>query len=98
MTLENLLGISLDKIEPSRQTVAQLFTAAERNLKDARLKALSPENRFDAAYKAVMQLAMLALRANGYRTLTSRPGHHQTAIQMLPRIWDSAPGLGSSAP
>lgn len=30
-----------------------------------------------------MQLAMLALYANGYRTLTSRPGHHQTAIQSL---------------
>lgn len=30
-----------------------------------------------------MQLAMLALNANGYRTLTSKPGHHQTAIQAL---------------
>ena len=30
-----------------------------------------------------MQLAMLALHANGFRTLTSRPGHHQTAIQSL---------------
>jgi hypothetical protein len=26
---------------------------------------------------------MVALRANGYRTLTSRPGHHQTALQSL---------------
>lgn len=50
---------------------------------DARLNALSQENRFDAAYKAIMQLAMLALNANGFRTLTSRPGHHQTAIQSL---------------
>lgn len=32
-----------------------------------------------------MQLAMLALHANGFRTLTSRPGHHQTAIQTLPQ-------------
>lgn len=30
-----------------------------------------------------MQLAMLALHANGFRPLTSRPGHHQTAIQTL---------------
>ena len=65
MTLENLLGISLDKIEPNRQTVAQLLAAAERNLKDAQLDALSPENRFDAAYKAIMQLCMLALQARG---------------------------------
>ena len=27
---------------------------------------------------------MIALMANGYRTLTSRPGHHQTALQTLP--------------
>ena len=28
-------------------------------------------------------VAMVALNANGYRTLTSKPGHHQTAIQTL---------------
>ena len=60
------------------------WLAAERNLGDAALPALSPENRFDVAYKAIMQCAMIALHANGYRTLTSRPGHHQTAIQSLP--------------
>jgi len=27
---------------------------------------------------------MIALWANGYRTSTSQPGHHQTAIQSLP--------------
>ena len=27
---------------------------------------------------------MVALHANGYRTLTSKPGHHQTTIQTLP--------------
>ena len=30
-----------------------------------------------------MQAAMAALNANGFRTLTSKPGHHQTAIQTL---------------
>jgi hypothetical protein len=28
---------------------------------------------------------MIALWANGYRTLTSEPGHHLTAIQTLPK-------------
>ncbi|MDW3680849.1 DNA-binding protein [Cupriavidus sp. CV2] len=84
MTLQNLLGISLDAVQPSREQVTRLLAAAERNLADAQLHGLSSENRFDAAYKAIMQLAMLALQANGYRTLTSRPGHHQTAIQTLP--------------
>lgn len=83
MTLQNLLGVSLDAIAPDRASVAKLLAAAERNLADAQLVGLSAENRFDAAYKAIMQLAMVALHANGYRTLTSRPGHHQTAIQTL---------------
>jgi hypothetical protein len=44
---------------------------------------VSAENRFDAAYKAIMQIANAALQANGYRTVTSNPGHHQTMIQSL---------------
>ncbi|WP_260434955.1 DNA-binding protein [Burkholderia sp. Bp8992] len=85
MTLQNLLGVSLDAVEPDGGQAARLLAAAERNLADAQLAGLSNENRFDAAYKAIMQLAMLALHANGFRTLTSRPGHHQTAIQTLPQ-------------
>ena len=61
-----------------------LIAAAERNIADAQFQALSSENRFDAAYKAIMQMAMVALNAKGYRTLKSKPGHHQTAIQTLP--------------
>ena len=83
MTLQNLLGISLDAVAPERAQVAKMLAAAARNLADARLAGLSAETRFDVGYKAIMQLAMLGLYANGYRTLTSRPGHHQTAIQSL---------------
>lgn len=32
-----------------------------------------------------MQCAMIGLWANGYRTSTQQPGHHQTAIQTLPK-------------
>lgn len=84
MTLGNLLGISLDAIAPDKAQVVKLLAAAERNIADAQLDGLSTENRFDAAYKAILQLATVALHANGYRTLTSKPGHHQTAIQTLP--------------
>ncbi len=83
MTLQNLLGLTLDAITPDRLLLARLLAAADRNIADAQLEGLSAENRFDAAYKAVMQLANVALNANGYRTLTSKPGHHQTAIQTL---------------
>lgn len=84
MSLQNLLGVSLDTLTPDRLQVTKLLAAAQRNIADSQLVGLSAENRFDAAYKAIMQLAMLGLNANGYRTLTSKPGHHQTAIQTLP--------------
>jgi hypothetical protein len=84
MTLKNLLGISLDAVRADKGLVTRLLAAAQRNIADAQLPGLSTENRCDAAYKAIMQLAMVALNANGYRTLTSKPGHHQTAIQTLP--------------
>lgn len=83
MTLKNLLGVSLDAVPPDPAAIGKLLAAAQRNLADAQLAGLSAENRFDAAYKAIMQLSMVALQANGYRTLTSKPGHHQTAIQTL---------------
>ncbi|OGA14244.1 MAG: DNA-binding protein [Betaproteobacteria bacterium RIFCSPLOWO2_02_FULL_63_19] len=84
MSLQNLVGRSLEAVAPDHESIGRLLAAAERNLADAQLAGLSAENRFDAAYKAIMQCAMAALQANGYRTLTSRPGHHQTALQTLP--------------
>ena len=41
--------------------------------------------KLDAAYKAIMQMANASLQSAGYRTLTSKPGHHQTMIQSLPK-------------
>ena len=85
MTLENLLKIqSLIASQIKRDDVQRLLAAAERNLNDAAITAISDENRFDAAYKCVMQCAMASLLAHGYRTSKSKPGHHQTAIQTLP--------------
>lgn len=83
MSLQNLLGISLDAIEPDKAQIGRLLASATRNIADARIPELAAENQFDVAYKAILRLAMLALNANGFRTLTSKPGHHQTAIQTL---------------
>jgi hypothetical protein len=86
MTLENLLAIHrLQTFEATPGGVQRLLASAERNLADARLSVLSAENRFDAAYKAIMQCAMIGLWAKGFRTSTSQPGHHQTALQALPK-------------
>lgn len=84
MSLQNLVGISLDTIEPARATVAKLLAAVSRQLADAGTSGISGETRFAAAYTAIRMLADVGLHANGYRTLTSKPGHHQTAIQALP--------------
>lgn len=83
MTLDNLIGRSLEQIEPDPGMIKQLLSAARRNIADSKIKQISAENRFDMAYKAIMQLANAALQANGYRTLTSKPGHHLTMIQTL---------------
>ncbi len=85
MSLQNLFDIgSLEQAKPEREDVQRLLSAAGRNLADAGVDAISNENRFDAAYKCVMQCAIAGLLANGYRTSSSKPGHHQTAIQSLP--------------
>lgn len=85
MSLENLLKINrLQKHDASQDSILKLLVSAQRNLDDARAQNISAENRFDAAYKTILQCAMAALWANGYRTPTSVPGHHMTAIQTLP--------------
>jgi hypothetical protein len=86
MTLNNLVGINLEKISVDFNAIKRLLTAAERNIADSRIAAVSAENRFDAAYKAIMQIANAALQAHGYRTLTSKPGHHQVMIQSLSKM------------
>jgi hypothetical protein len=84
MGLQNLVGISLEQVAPVKETVKRLLDAAARHIADAKVQAISPETRFSSAYTAIRMLADVGLHANGYRTLTSRPGHHQTAIQTLP--------------
>jgi len=85
MTLDNLVGRGLEKIEADPIMIRKLLHAAYSNLRDSAIENLSNENRFDIAYKAVMQLANASLQANGFRTLSSVPGHHQTMIQTLPK-------------
>jgi hypothetical protein len=85
MSLENLLKIGQLKTHaPERAEIAKLLQAAQRNLTDAAKSDNSTETRFDCSYKAIMQGALVALQATGYRPDTKRPGHHMTVIQSLP--------------
>lgn len=84
MSLQNLLKIGqLHAHLATREEIQRLLAAAERNYLDSRVETISDETRFDVAYKAVMQCAMVGLMANGYRPSTTLPGHHQTMIQSL---------------
>ena len=83
--MQNLLRIGrLKEHVPTPGEVQRLLEAIDRNLADAAVSAISDETRFDAAYKAVMQCALVAMLAAGFRPATSEPGHHQTMIQSLP--------------
>ena len=85
MSLQNLQAIGrLKPHAPNAQELRRLLDAAARNLRDAGVSAISDETRFDAAYKAIMQCALAAMMAKGFRPSTNEPGHHQTLIQALP--------------
>jgi hypothetical protein len=86
MTLENLRRIGkLHKHDADRAELSRLLASAERALKDAGLPSISSDSRLDLAYRAIMQCALAAMLANGYRPATSEPGHHQLIIQALPK-------------
>ncbi len=86
MTLDNLFGIGkLKPHKPSAADIARLLDSAKGSITDAGRKELNPNSRLDLAYKGLMQCALAALMANGFRPSTSEPGHHQTTIQTLPK-------------
>ena len=82
--MANLVRIGQLKEHPAdAEEIARLLAAAERGLADARAGQISPETRFDAAYRSITQIGLAALMAQGYRPDTNRPGHHMTIIQTL---------------
>src|SRR5918996_2833692 len=86
MSLDNLLKTGrLKRHTTDAKEVANLLAAARRNVADARAQNISVENRFDAAYKCIMQSALVALLASGFPPDTKAPGHHQTVVQSLPK-------------
>jgi len=75
MTLQNLLKNGQLKSHATDPTeIRRLVDAARRNLVDSRVREISPETRFDAAYKAIMQAALVGLMANGFRPDTQSAG------------------------
>lgn len=84
MSLDNLVKTGqLKEHRAEQEEIDRLMAAAGRSLADARVAAVSPETRFDAAYRAITQVGLAALMLQGYRPDTNRPGHHMTIIQTL---------------
>jgi hypothetical protein len=79
MTLDNLAQIG--KLKPRAAEQAEIA----RLLADAGVAQLSADARLDLAYRAMMQAALSAMLANGYRPATSEAGHHQPLIRALPK-------------
>jgi hypothetical protein len=84
MTLDNLVGRGLEKAAADREELSRYLERIARKLADSRQGSISLDSRFDLAFEALLQIALAALRANGYRT-TSAAGHQQLAIQALPK-------------
>jgi hypothetical protein len=96
MTSTNLVNLAkigqLDPIPFSKDLVQRMLATAQQRLRDAAFTQNSNETRFDCAYTAIRAVADIGLHLCGYRTSTSKPGHHQTAIQCLTHT------LGVAAP
>jgi hypothetical protein len=67
--------------ESSPEEIRDLLEVVDRDLADAALEGLSPDWRLGIAYNAALQLATLALAAEGFRPARDRA--HERAIQAL---------------
>jgi hypothetical protein len=93
MTLENLARIGRLKAHAAdEREIARLLESADQALRDAAIAQLSSGTRLDLAYKAMMQAALAATYASGYRPATSEPGHHQVVLQALPKTIGATSG------
>ena len=90
--LNNLARIGmLDKMPFSAALLQKMLATAHTRLQDAQRTNNSPETRFDCAYTAIRAVADAALHAQGWRTSTSKPGHHQTTIGCLVHTLGTSP-------
>lgn len=49
MTLENLVGKSLEKVPVNATSILKLLQAAEQSLQDSKVESISNDSRFDLA-------------------------------------------------
>lgn len=95
MTSEHLLNLQrigqIEVVPFSAELLAKMLDVASSRLQDALRVDNSMETRFDCAYTAIRAVADAALLMQGFRTSTSKPGHHQTTLQCLVHTMDVDP-------
>jgi hypothetical protein len=67
--------------DASAEEIADLLAVVDRELEDASLKGLSDDGRMSHSYNAGLQLATVALAAEGYRP--GRERAHERVIESL---------------
>lgn len=65
-----------------RGEIERYLALVALRLADAGLEGLSPDGRFTAAYDAARNLAVIAIRASGYRVLVHGGGHKNTFLAL----------------
>lgn len=85
MNLRRFLeGGQLRQHRSSPTEIRDLFRVVDRDLKDAAVRGVSDDLRFQQAYQAVLTLGKAILAAAGYRTHGA--GHHWVTFQALREI------------
>lgn len=74
----------LSRHKTSKKEISNLLQLVKRDIKDARVKGLSNDRKFATAYNAVLQLGIILLYCNGYRTKGA--GSHFTVFQAMKDI------------
>jgi len=82
MSLRNWLASGwIVEHEPTPDETSDLLAVVDRDLQDAAIESLSPDWKLGIAYNGALQLAILALAAEGFRPARVRA--HERAILSL---------------
>lgn len=77
--LEKLLGKNIEKLPVADEELNHLMDIVNRDMDDAKVKLISNDRRFTAAYNAALQLCTIIIRKSGYRI--KGKGHHYNTFR-----------------
>ena len=93
MSLEEMILRDELRREPATSgEIGRLMDAAMRRLEDAANTSIHPETRLEQAYHAILNCALIALRAENLR-VGNAPGKHRYALESLQHTLGTAPDL-----